>query len=169
MSALGTTTDTFILPTKPNGHADDIDSAIWDMPTASSQSAVGPWETNSCVRVRIPVNKKERTNERNKKPMDVDPPFFLSFLWCCRATSKVGVPGTPGTVDLIHALRRLTPKTITSGATGVYAAAPGWRTPDSIMSTGSRSALSSMNSFQCNPERLKVKLDKNLFKPSQDV
>lgn len=77
-----------------------------------------------------------------------------------RATSKVGVPGTPGTVDLANALRRLTPKT--TGALSAANTTPassqdghGWRTPDSIMSTGSRSAFSSLNSIQY-PEKLKV-------------
>ena len=72
-----------------------------------------------------------------------------------RATSKVGVPGTPGSVDLTHALRRLTPKTT---ATASAQDGHGWRTPDSIdsiMSTGSRSGLSSLNSFHY-PEKLKV-------------
>ena len=63
------------------------------------------------------------------------------------------MPGTPGTVDLTHALRRLTPKTT---ATASSHDGHGWRTPDSIMSTGSRSGLSSLNSIQY-PEKLKVR------------
>ena len=71
------------------------------------------------------------------------------------------MPGTPGTVDLTNALRRLTPKTTGALSTGPAATSQngfGWRTPDSIMSTGSRSALSSLNSIQY-PEKLKVRFD----------
>lgn len=74
------------------------------------------------------------------------------------------MPGTPGTVDLTNALRRLTPKTTGASSPGRTTSASsqgknagyGWRTPDSIMSTGSRSALSSLNSIHY-PEKLKVR------------
>lgn len=70
------------------------------------------------------------------------------------------MPGTPGTVDLKNALRRLTPKTDNSAMDGTdnqtsAAETHGWRTPDSIMSTGSHSPFSSLNMLQC-PEKLKV-------------
>ena len=75
-------------------------------------------------------------------------------------SSRIGVPGKPGTVDLVNALRRLTPKRDDStqetdnNVSGTTEGGHGWRTPDSMLSTGSRSACS--NSVQY-PEKLKVR------------
>jgi len=70
-------------------------------------------------------------------------------------TSRIGVPGTPGTVDLLNALSRLKPK-VDDSADMNSTPLHGWRTPDSIMSTGSHSVLgSTIPSFQY-PEKLKI-------------
>ena len=142
--------DTFVFRTSASDYA-HFHSAFGNLSTAASQSTISPCQTDVCVRIRIPVRYEKQTKMFNQTP------FKNDIFWSCRATSKIGVPGTPGTVDLIHALRRLTPKTSGAYSTAAAADSHGWRTPDSVMSTGSRSALSSMNSFQCNPERLKVK------------
>ena len=56
-------------------------------------------------------------------------------------------------MDLAHALRRLTPKT--SGSDGEVGDGRGCQTPDSILSTGSRSGFSSLNAMH-HPGKLKV-------------
>lgn len=56
-------------------------------------------------------------------------------------------------MDLTNAIRRLTPKQ--ADKTG-ESTPGGWRTPDSVMSTGSRSAISSLNGTR-RAEKLKVR------------
>ena len=78
-----------------------------------------------------------------------------SCLAIYRSSSRIGVPGTPGTVDLTNALRRLSPRDrMKSEGGNSNEDGYGWRTPDSIMSTGSRSAFTSL-SLQY-PEKLKI-------------
>ena len=83
---------------------------------------------------------------------DNSPPSASASAAACEypSTSRFGVPGTPGTVDLMNALRRLSPR-LQSAASAPQV---GWRTPDSIMSTGSRSAFTSLT--QQYPEKLKI-------------
>ena len=77
-----------------------------------------------------------------------------SYLAIFRSTSRIGVPGTPGTVDLTNALRRLSPRDRLKSEGGNCSDGYGWRTPDSIMSTGSCSAFTSLSLHY--PEKLKI-------------